>query len=178
LAVLVVLQKSRNAVAICKEESLSKEHLATYLNDHLAGANFAVELLDHLISENTHLKPGFDALKKDIEEDREQLRILMGHLKIAESRVRKASSWIAESVVEVKLDVDDDPQGPLRRLERLEALAIGIDGKVAMWQALQATPANEVLAAVDYELLTQRGQEQRERVEVLRLQAACVALAA
>ncbi len=71
-------QAVNTAVAICKEESLSKEHLATYLNDHLAGANFAVELLDHLISENTHLKPGFDALKKDIEEDREQLRILMG----------------------------------------------------------------------------------------------------
>jgi hypothetical protein len=61
----------------------------------------------------------------------------MGDLNIAESRVRKAGSWIAEGVAEVKLDVDDDPQGPLRRLERLETLAIGIDGKVALWQALQ-----------------------------------------
>ena len=157
---------------------MSKEHLATYLNDHLAGANFAMEVLDHLASENPHLKPSLDALKKDIEEDREQLRILMGHLNIAASRVRKAGSWIAEGVAEVKLDVDDDPQGPLRRLERLEALAIGIDGKVALWQALQATPPNEALAGLNYELLTQRGQEQRSRVEVLRLQAARAALAA
>jgi hypothetical protein len=161
-----------------KEESLSKEHLATYLNDHLAGANFAVEVLDHLASENPDLKPSLDALKKDIEEDREQLRILMRHLNVPESRVRKAGSWIAESVAEVKLDVDDDPHGPLRRLERLEALAIGIDGKVALWQALQATPPNAALAGVDYELLTHRGQEQRSRVEVLRLQAARAALAA
>jgi len=157
---------------------LSKEHLGTYLNDHLAGANLAVEVLDHLASENPHLKPSLEALKKDIEEDREQLRILMRHLNITESRVRKAGSWIAESVVEVKLDVDDDVHGPLRRLERLEGLSIGIEGKVAMWQALQATPTNEALAAVDYELLTQRGQDQRSRVEVLRLQAARAALAA
>jgi hypothetical protein len=114
---------------------VSKEHLATYLNDHLAGANFAVELLDHLASENPDLKPSLSALKKDIEDDRERLKILMARLSIAESRVRKAGTWIAEGVTEVKLDVDDDPHGPLRRLERREALAIEIEGKVALWRA-------------------------------------------
>jgi hypothetical protein len=157
---------------------VSKEHLATYLNDHLAGSNFAMEVLDHLAAENPHLKPSLNALKKDIEEDREQLRIVMQHLNIPESRVRKAGMWIAESVAEVKLEVDDDPNGPLRRLERLEALAMGIDGKIALWRALQAAPANEILAEIDHELLIQRGQEQRSRVEVLRLQAARAALAA
>ncbi len=157
---------------------MSKEHLAVYLNDHLAGSDFAVEVLDHLTSENPHLKPSLEALKKDIEEDREQLRILMRHLHIQESRVRKAGTWISESIAEVKLDVDDDTDGPLRRLERLEALAIGIEGKVALWRALEAAPSNEALAAMDYELLTQRGEDQRSRVEVLRLQAARAALAA
>jgi hypothetical protein len=30
---------------------MSKELLSTYLNDHLAGANLAIENLDHLIAE-------------------------------------------------------------------------------------------------------------------------------
>jgi hypothetical protein len=156
---------------------VSKEHLATYLNDHLAGSNVAVELLDHLMSENPDLKPSLAALKKDIEDDREQLEGLMARLNIAESRIRKAGTWIAESVAEVKLDVDDDPHGPLRRLERLEALALGIDGKVALWRALEATPLNGALAGFDFELLARRGQEQRSRVEVLRLHAARAGLA-
>ena len=156
---------------------MSKEHLATYLNDHLAGSNVAVELVDHLMSENPDLKPSLSALKKDIEDDREQLKGLMARLNIAESRVRKAGSWIAESVAEVKLEVDDDPHGPLRRLERLEALALGIDGKVALWRALEAAPPNDALSGFDFELLIRRGQEQRSRVEVLRVHTARAALA-
>jgi hypothetical protein len=123
------------------------------------------------------LKPSLSALKKDIEDDREQLKGLMARLNITESRVRKAGTWIAESVAEVKLEVDDDSHGPLRRLERLEALALGIDGKVALWRALEATPPTGALAGVDFELLTRRGQEQRSRVEVLRLHAGRAALA-
>jgi hypothetical protein len=129
------------------------------------------------MSENPDLKPSLSALKKDIEDDREQLKSLMARLDIAESRVRKAGTWIAESVAEVKLEVDDDPHGPLRRLERLETLALGVDGKVALWRALEAAPSNSALVGFDFELLTRRGQEQRSRVEVLRLHAARVALA-
>jgi hypothetical protein len=65
----------------------------------------------------------------------------------------------------------------LRRLERLEALALGIDGKSALWQALKAAAelAPE-LRQMDYEQLVERAQQQRSRVEMLRLQAARVAL--
>lgn len=156
---------------------MSKEHLSIYLNDHLAGANFALELLDHLATENPDLKTSLTVFKKEIDEDREQLKMLMARLGVTESRVRKAGTWLAESLTEVKLDVDDDPHGPLRRLERLEALGVGIDGKIALWQAMEAAPRNDGTSTFDFELLTRRGREQRSRVEVLRLQAARVALA-
>src|SRR5262245_38866602 len=103
---------------------MSKEHLSTYLNDHLAGSHFAVELLEHLTSETPSLSSTLSALRTEIEEDREQLKSLMARLHIEESRVRKASGWIAERLAELKLEVDDDEKGGLRRLERLEALAI------------------------------------------------------
>ena len=158
---------------------MSKEHLSTYLNDHLAGSNFAVEILEHLTSEAPSLSGSLTTLKTEIEEDREQLKTLMANQHIEESRVRKAGGWIAERLAELKLEVDDEATGRLRRLERLEALAIGIDGKIALWRALAVTAsANAELAGIDYERLTQRGRDQRARVETLRVEAAREALAA
>ena len=158
---------------------MSKEHLSTYLNDHLAGSNLAVEILDHLTSETPSLSSSLTALRVEIEEDREHLKSLMAKQHIEESRVRKASGWIAEGLAELKLEVDDDAKGRLRRLERLEALAIAIDGKIALWHALNAAArTNAELGGIDYERLSQRGQDQRARVETLRLQAAHEALAA
>jgi len=158
---------------------MSKEHLSIYLNDHLAGANIATEILEHLASETAELSSSLTSLKTEIEEDRKQLKAVMARHKIEESSVRKAGGWLAELLTEIKLEVDDDPEGPLRRLERLEALAIGIDGKIALWRALQtAALANGDIQDVDYERLKQRGYDQRARVEALRLQAARAALAA
>ena len=156
---------------------MSKEHLGTYLNDHLAGASLALEILDHLASEASDLSSALTTLKMEIEEDRQQLATLMARLDIPESRVRKAGSWLAEQVSEAKLELDDDENGPLRRLERLETLAVGIDGKVALWRALNAAAASDKqLGSVDYELLAKRGEEQRTRVEAWRLEAARAAL--
>ena len=63
----------------------------------------------------------------------------------------KGGSWLAEQVTEAKLEVDDDANGPLRRLERLETLAVGIDGKMALWEALDAAGASDKeLGNVDY----------------------------
>jgi hypothetical protein len=156
---------------------LSKEHLAIYLNDHLAGSNFVLEILDHLAAEAPDLAPSLATLKTDIHDDCQQLKTLMTSLNIPESRARKAGSWIAERVAELKLEVDDDENGPLRRLERLEALGVGIDGKIALWRALNVVPANDALRDINYERLIRRGEEQRARLEVFRLQAAGDALA-
>jgi hypothetical protein len=158
---------------------MSKEHISTYLNDHLAGSHLAVEILEYLASETPSLNSAFTSLREEIEEDREQLKSLMAKQNIEESRVRKASGWIAQRLLELKLEVDDEDKGSLRRLERLEALAIGIDGKIALWRALnEASRANTELGGLDYDRLIRRGQDQRARVEGLRLQAAREALAA
>jgi hypothetical protein len=155
---------------------LSKQHLAIYLNDHLAGANIALEIIDHLAAETHDLASSLAALRTQIEEDRAQLKTLMTSLNIQESRVRKAGTWIAEQVAEAKLTVDDDQTGPLRRLERLEALSIGIEGKIALWWALDAVPAKSMFGQINLEQLRQRAETQRSLVEAWRLQAARDAL--
>ena len=100
---------------------MSREYLAIYLNDHLAGSLIAIEILEHLETEASDSMPDLPALKADIEADRQQLKMLMDRLGITESRVRKLTSWIAEQVTEAKFEADDESRGILRRLERLEA---------------------------------------------------------
>jgi hypothetical protein len=157
---------------------MSREYLSTYLNDHLAGSMTGLELVDRLMDETPDLHVILAQLKADIVSDQQKLVDLMARLHIPQSRLRKAGGWVAEKLAEAKLEVDDQSDGLLRRLERLEALVLGIDGKLVLWKALNAAAAVDVrLRELDYIGLAQRAREQRERVEVLRIEAARSALA-
>jgi hypothetical protein len=158
---------------------MSHEHIATYLNDHLAGSLVAIELLEHL--ESAHKGTGIERfaaeLRADIAEDRLELEALMARLKVTESRTRKATAWLSEKVTEIKLRLDDSGDGSLRLLEAFEALSLGIEGKRGLWRALAAAAENApALKLADYEELTRRAEEQRGRVEAERLKAARRAL--
>jgi hypothetical protein len=93
----------------------------------------------------------------------------MNRLQIFESRPRKVIAWLTEKFIELKLRLDDRSRGPLRLLESLETVGLGIHGKLAMWHALNAAaqefPPLQGLA--DYERLVQRAEEQRRRAEVV-----------
>lgn len=158
---------------------MANEHLATYLNDHLAGSVVALELLDHL--EDTHsdnsLGDFFKQLRVDITADRDELERLMEALNVSQSRTRKASAWVAEKMTELKLRLDDSKSGPLFLFESLEALSLGIEGKRSLWIALSAAARKSpALAVIDYERLKQRAEEQRARVEKVRIDTAIEAL--
>jgi hypothetical protein len=152
--------------------------LTTYLNDHLAGAVAALELLDHLLEQ--HPGSGRDELteiRAEIEEDKETLRQILGTVGGQESPVRKVAAWLTEKLGQVKLRLDDHGSGNLRVLEALEALTLGIQGKLALWRALAALGgAVPALSGFNLPQLQQRAERQFERVDRLRLQAARVAL--
>jgi hypothetical protein len=159
--------------------NMADEHLATYLNDHLAGSVVAIELMENLeaVYASTPVADFVAKLRADVEADREELKVLMGRLQISESRTRKASAWLTEKFTELKLRLDDSARGDLRLFESLEALSLGIEGKKSLWLALSA--AAEVspgLRIADYERLKQRAEEQRSRVEAKRLEVAKAAL--
>jgi hypothetical protein len=158
---------------------MANEHLATYLNDHLAGSVVALELLGYLEAAHTGTNLGIflGELRADVAADRQELEALMGRLCITESSTRKASAWLAEKVTELKLSFDDPQGGPLRLFESLEALSLGIEGKRALWLALAAAAEDSsALQVLDYERMAQRAAEQRNRVEAVRLQTAKSAL--
>lgn len=158
---------------------MADEHLATYLNDHLAGSVAAIELLEYLekVHVGTDMARFFAELRADVEADRRELEALMDRLQIAKSFSRKVTAWLTEKITQLKLRLDDPRGGPLCLLEALEVLALGIEGKRALWRALAAAAeAAPRLQGVDYERLAQRAEEQRRRVEVARLEAARAAL--
>jgi len=154
---------------------MANRYLATYLNDHLAGSLAAVELLEHLESAYaaTNLASFFGALRTEISADRKELQHLMDRLDVPESRPRKLSGWLTGKITDIKLRLDDNARGPLRLLESLEVLGLGIHGKLALWRALSsAADSSPSLQGFDYARFAGRAEEQRWRVEVVRLEAA------
>ena len=152
-------------------------HLTVYINDHLTGSVVAVELLMALERTHAHIEPALAALRADVEQDQAELKALMDRLNIAESRVRKIGGWLAEKATQLKIRIVDRSGGALRLLESLEALSLGIEGKLALWRALKAAAdLSPELECSDYERLIKRASEQRSRAEALRLNAAIAAL--
>jgi hypothetical protein len=160
---------------------MANKHLATYLNDHLAGAAGALELLEHLADARagTPIERFIAELHAEILADRQELEGILQKLHIAESRSRKATAWLSEKAAQLKLLLDDRSSGDLHLLESLEAVEIGVAGKHALWHALEA--ASEVtpdLRVADYAGLAQRAENQHRRLEEARLEAARAALGA
>jgi hypothetical protein len=160
---------------------MAKEHLAIYLNDHLAGSVVALELIQDMLDFEpapSDMKRCLADLREEIQADRKELQVLMDRLGIAESRARKIASWLTEKVARIKMRADDKGSGALRMIESLEALELGIHGKFSLWRALRAaaTVAPE-LRGVDYDNLLARAEIQEGQVEAFRLEAAKTALA-
>jgi hypothetical protein len=151
-----------------------QHELSVYLNDHLAGASAALELLDEL-RRMPELEASAEGLHTGISEDRRTLQALMAQTGIAQSAVRQTTAWIAERLAETKAAFDDRANGSLRRLEFLEALSLGMEGKRALWTALRA--AAQVRGPdLDYAPLIERAERQGDDVEEQRLRTAAQAL--
>ena len=107
---------------------MGQDHLSTYLNDHLAGSVAALELLAYLEQEHTGTPRSnvFAELRAEVAADRDELKAIMSKLRLAESRPRKMTGWLAEKITRLKLRLDDPSGGSLRLLEAIEAIAIGI----------------------------------------------------
>jgi hypothetical protein len=149
--------------------------LAIYLNDHLAGATAGVELARRALKENRDNEYGrfLTTLAEEVAEDRRTLIELMERLAIPRSRVKVPAAWAAEKVGRLKLNGSLRGYSPLSRLLELEGLAVGIEGKRAMWQTLlQIQAYHERLGDFGLETLIARADDQRQRLEPHRLNAA------
>ena len=154
---------------------MATQSLTTYLNDHLAGSVAALELLEHLIERHADMPwaGSLTKLRGEIEEDQTSLRDLLRRLGEQESATKKTLGWLSEKLGVARRTLSPGYEPELAMLEDLEALALGIRGKLGLWRALAiVTPAPAALRSLDLEHLQQRARNQYERVEALRLDVA------
>jgi hypothetical protein len=153
--------------------------LAIYLNDHLAGAAVGVELARRLRESNAgdpELGSPLAAVCAEIESDRATLVRLMERLQVRRSPLKPAMGWLGERLGRLKLNGQLRGYSPLSRLVELEGLSAGIAGKGQLWRALARSL--DSLEGFDFEQLAARADDQRQRVEELRLIAAARAFGA
>jgi len=153
-------------------------HLALYLNDHLAGARFALELLESLRDANSN-KPLGDFAKRLIREignDRSVLQQLADEVGTSGSTtIKDAASWLAEKASRLKLRLNND--NDVSTLEAVETLPLGVLGKLKLWQALSTIKSSDTrLKQMDIDPLIARAQSQHDELETCRLLLAKTAL--
>jgi hypothetical protein len=149
------------------------DSLATYMNDHLAGSAYAIDLVEFMRDKYEGQELGQFAgwLLVEIEADREILKRLAQRAGAGSSKVKELTAWLAEKVGRLKLG--HGANNGLGLFEALEFLEIGIHGKLELWRALAAVgSANPRLRGVDFEHLASRAEKQREEVERRRLYVA------
>jgi hypothetical protein len=152
---------------------LDSDLLATYLNDHFAGATVGMELARRSRGQNegTPLGTFLAGLAGEIEEDRETLKAIMARLEVGTDRIKVVAGWLGEKAGRLKPNNRLFGYSPLSRLIELEALALGVEGKRSLWQALRHLDDSR-LREFDFEALLERARRQRDELQERRLAAA------
>lgn len=152
------------------------EHeLERYLNDHLAGSNGAILLIQHIIDtmDETVARDYFFSLKTNVELDRALLERLLTSTGLRTSAVINTAGNISARVGFLKLMWEGFEAGGLGLLEGLEILALGIQGKRMLWRSLhEVSPWFPEWDDVDFAELEREAVNQRDGVESLRVAAA------
>jgi hypothetical protein len=159
---------------------LDRKLLGTYLNDHLAGSTVGLELAKRARGSNEGSEYGevLERIASEIDEDREALKKLMDAFEIKRDRPKVLAAWTGEKFGRLKPNGRLLSYSPLSRLIELELLALGITGKLSLWEALAQVAAEDSrLDPAELTRLSERAERQRAEVWKLRQRAAQEALA-
>lgn len=149
------------------------EPLVTYLNDHAAGAQVAVQLLEAMRDQHDdqEFRQFASVLLPEIQADDLTLRHIAEKIGSRPGAVKQAGGWLLEKATRLKLGHTGSTGFAL--FESLELLALGIYGKLSLWKALQAASASDPrLREYDFESLIRRARQQYDDVESQRLHLA------
>jgi hypothetical protein len=145
------------------------QQLATYLNDHLAGARFAIDMLERLrdTQSDDDFKQFAARMLDEIEADRSVLQQLAEEVG-GRNVLKEASAWLAEKASRIKLRLGSEDN--LAVFEALEALSLGVLGKLKLWRSLsEISPSHSLLRNIDLATLSERAQSQHDEIEARRL---------
>lgn len=149
--------------------------LVTYLQDHLAGAQFAVSLLKDLSEQG--LDPDVARFSKqllaEVEADRVVLQDCADRIGGETITLKEAAAWVAQKVGRFKLTLNE----PIGMFEAIEVLSLGVLGKLALWNALNTIQeTDDQFGGINLDELSSRALTQHGQLEELRLKLAASAL--
>jgi len=154
-------------------------NLERYLNDHLAGSSGAVDLIAAIANaSNDPLQSGFFRdLKDKVEIDRILLKDLLAKIGQRDSKLLQVAGGLTEKAGRLKLLWEGFEPGNLGMFEAMEMLCLGIQGKRLLWVVLgRIKPSIPEWWDVDFAALEREAVDQRDAVEIYRLQAGLEAL--
>ena len=148
-----------------------------YLNDHLAGAAAGVRLAERCRAREPDSELGkvIQALVGEIEEDRGVLQRVIEALGGSANPLKRASAVGMERLgsLRMMLPILGPGSDQAARLEEIELLSLGIEGKRLLWKALGNLASSDGrLLGFDFAGLERRADSQRRRLEPFRLELA------
>ncbi|MGW7308415.1 hypothetical protein ACWGI1_22895 [Streptomyces sp. NPDC054835] len=153
--------------------------LRIYLSDHYAGSA-AGHALARRMARAHHQGPAghwLRALAGEIAEDRASLEGIMASLDVPVPRVRPLVMRCAEKLGRAKLNGRLFSRSPLSAVLELEALRLGVEGKLALWQSLsEIARSDERIDVTTVHHLADRAERQAGQLEDLRLAAVAMTL--
>jgi hypothetical protein len=157
---------------------MDRKLLGIYLNDHLAGSVVGGNLARRIARQNEGNEYGRKVaeIARDLDEDQATLRELMERAGVRQKQLRLVMARITELAARLKRNGQLIGYSPLSRVLELEGLTMGITGKLELWRSLEAVEDGADLGGIDFASLAARAEDQRERVEELRVNAAQEAL--
>lgn len=154
---------------------MNEDHLAGYLNNHLAGSVGGIEVTKKCLDKNqgTPLGNFLARLLRELEEDQQVVKDLIRKIGKAEDTLKKIGTWALVKFAEPKLASYAGDNADLARLVELEAVLIGSRGRLGMWVVLEEIRhADPRLQGFDFASLRARAEEHIKILEEYRVTAA------
>ncbi|HEV7805901.1 MAG TPA: hypothetical protein VGO80_08785 [Solirubrobacteraceae bacterium] len=139
------------------------DYLSTYLQDHRAGAEMGSDLATRLRDENvgTRYEDFLTQLAQQIEEDVATLESIMERFDVGKATLKTVGAKIGEKLGRMKPNEHLTSYSPLSRLQELEMLRSGVQGKLALWDALyEVSDLDDRLDATELLALVERAEAQ------------------
>lgn len=155
--------------------------LHIYLNDHFAAAVAGRELAARCRSSNPGEELGafLHRFEAEVLEDRATLQAIMERVGARRDPVKYGLAWMVEKIARLKLNGRITGYSDLSRLEEIEGLCLGVEGKLSLWRSLESVARTDArLSAFPFDRLERRASAQRDDLEGFRLRAAARAFGA
>jgi hypothetical protein len=151
---------------------LRADLLSIYLNDHLAGATGGVELFKRSASSqhDPMVRDELGRLGRQVVEDRDSLVQIMRRLGVQPRTYMSAIGWVGEKAGRLKPNGRIVKRSPVSDLAEFDALVLGVEGKLALWQLLRELAADDArLEPAELDRLATRAVAQLATLRSLRL---------